>query len=1263
MKIFAISWSSYLPLMKRAAEVLGIDLLSYSTKVLSTAPEIVKKIQAEMLDADLILLYRTNDPFWGELEDTLSAAKKSIPVVVTGSDPTFMALSNVSTEIAFTVYRYLIFNGFENIQNMFCYLLSQLFQKDLPFSEPVEIPWEGIHHPRIDGIFEDTESFLRFYQQHLLFTPKAFVGLLYPRTNWVTGNMEVEKAFIESMEKLNFGVVPVFLYSLKDDSLGNLSGRDVVERFFLKDGRPIVEGVVKLTSFFLGSGKGDEDISGAKGGVDIFKQLNIPLFNPVISYYRSKKEWLEDPEGLGVQVAWSIALPEFEGVIEPLVIGAVQSISGSDGDIYAPFNERIERMAQRVARWLELRKKPNSEKKVAFILHNNPCASLEGTVGGGAHLDTLESVVVIMRRMKEQGYDVIPPESGSALIEEIMEKKAISEFRWTTVEEIVDKGGVLDFVDREQYEEWFEELQESSRERMCAAWGDPPGTSMVYEGKILITGVRFGNVVICVQPKRGCAGARCDGEVCKILHDPSVPPPHHYVATYRWLSRIFKTDVIVHVGTHGNLEFLPGKSSGLSQMCFPDIAVDSMPHLYIYNADNPAEGTVAKRRSYAVIVDHMQTVLVKGELYGEMEELERLLEEYRRYEVQEPAKAHTIAHMIHDKAKQLNLLEEEIETGERTHNNFQELHERLSLMKSTFFPEGMHVFGEVPCGEKLADFVYSIIRFDDSSDAPKSVLRDIIARQGLLGEDALEEKIDECLRDLCRNFVLGRTSLRTQLEELYTIKKEDHIRLAKVEERIKEVIVRIEASDEIGSFLNGLSGGYIEPGPSGLITRGRSDVLPTGRNFYSLDPRRIPTPSAWLIGIKLAEKTVERFFKSEGRYPENIAFYWQCSDIMWSGGEGMAMMMYLMGVKPVWDKSGRVKGFEVIPLSEIGRPRIDVTVRVSGITRDNFPGCIELLDEIVQHVASLDELPEWNFVKKHTFEKIRKESAQSHDHHSVISDELFRKYTYRIFASMPGTYQAGTQLAVYASAWRSEADLAEVFVRWNGYAYGKGVFGTPAHEGLRGALRTVEVTFNKAVTDEYDLTSCCGYFGTHGGMINATRVLTGKDVKNFYGDTREPNRVTVRTLAEEIQRIARAKILNPRWIESMKRHGYKGASEISKRVGRLYGWQATAKEVDGTIFDDIARTFVMNEENRRFFAESNPWALEEMARRLLEATERGLWTPSPDVEGALREIYMEIEGFLEERMENVRGDFQGGNIDIYTVADASKWREEWEESK
>lgn len=1269
MKIFTIMWSNYLPLIKEAANTLGISLSSFSNKQLTTSPAMIDEAKAQLRAADCILLYRTNDTFWDEVETEIKNLNGRVPIVVIGSDPSYWALSTVNPEIVAMTYKYVLFNGRENITNMLRYLIHSLFDNSVTFNQPDEIPWQGIYHPGMEKIFHSTKDYLAAYCSYLKNTlkisldsesrtPCPYVGVLYSRSSWATENLDIEKAFILSLENRGGWVIPVFLYPIKDENLSNLGGVEVIEQFLTDGGKHIVDGIVKLTMFFLGNSRGNIKESYASSGVDLMKKLNIPLFAPLTSYYKNKEQWLNDPQGLGRQVAWSIAMPEFEGVIEPVIVGATTGITNSEEKSYEAISDRVERLADRIMRWINLKKKPNSGKKIAFILHNNPCASVEATVGSGAHLDTIESVADILKRMQKEGYAVKAPENGKEIIDEILNRKAISEFRWTTVEEIVEKGGALTFVDKDKYLQWFHELPDSTRLRMIEAWGEPPDqerngipAAMVYNGKIVITGINYGNAVVCVQPKRGCAGARCDGQVCKILHDPDVPPPHQYVATYKWLSREFAVDAIIHVGTHGNLEFLPGKAIDLSSGCFPDIGIDTMPHLYIYNADNPPEGTIAKRRSNAVLVDHMQTVMIKGELYGDLEQLERLLDEYERYRETEPAKAHTISHMITDKVKGMNLFDCKTEL---THDNFTEkvrdIHDMLNLLRDTYIPKGMHIFGRLPEGEKLADFVYAIVRYETSADSLRGIVSKIISR-GSLNEDITSkehtyERVEEIARDICKKYVMNGIHLDKSLSELFSLEPDELLSIKNAEKNIQDILHTILASDEMGSLLNG---GYIEPGPSGLITRGRIDVLPTGRNFYSLDPHRIPTPSAWELGKTLAEKTIEKYLQEEGRYPENIAFYWQCTDIMWADGKGMAQMMYLMGAKPIWQINGRLKGFEIIPLEELKRPRIDITVRVSGIIRDNFPSSIEILDEIIQTVALLEEPVEQNFIKKHSLEQLKNNP-----------DEL-RKATFRIFASMPGTYQAGIQLAVYASAWKTEKDLSDVFLYWNGYAYGKDIFGEAAHQSLKQSLKTVDVTFNKTITDEYDLTGCCCYFGTHGGMINAAKVISGKDVRNYYGDTREQDKVSVRTLTEEIRRIARAKILNPKWIQGMKEHGYKGAGEISKRVGRLYGWKATAKAVDDSVFDDITRTFMMNEENRNFFEENNPWALEEIARRLIEAVERGLWNPSPDVKESLKEIYLEIEGWIEERMEDMKGEFQGGSIDIMTKDDIETWKEKMKE--
>lgn len=1260
MKVLSIMWSSYLPVLHEAARDLAIDLTGYSTKQINGDPGLIGHICAGFAKTDLILLYKTHDDFWEEIEAALIAAKDRVPVVVVGTDPTFGAFSNVSPEIVATVYRYILFGGIRNMTNMLKYLLNLLFGEQMTFERPEELPWEGIHHPLIPGVFQNTGEYLSVYSGLLSFVPTRFAGLLYSRSNWVNRNLNVERSLMETLEARGLGIIPVFLYPVKDIHLGNLSGVEVVERFFTKNGDPVVDAVVKLSSFFLGSERGGIKESHAPSGVDLLKRLKIPVFAPVISYYKDRSRWLDDPDGLGSQAAWSVAMPEFEGVIEPMVIGATRGITNPEDESYEAIEDRIAKTGARIAQWINLRRKPNHEKKVAFILHNNPCAALEATVGSGAHLDTLESVADILKKMEKMGYGVDPPESGTALIDEIMAKKAISEFRWTTVEEIVDRGGVLAFVENKTYTEWFTELPEMTRKRMAEAWGNPPGeekdgvpAAMVYEGKIVVTGLRFGNAVVLVQPKRGCAGARCDGRVCKILHDPSVPPPHQYVAVYKWLSREFGADAMIHVGTHGNLEFLPGKATGLSSGCFPDIAVDTMPHLYIYNADNPPEGTIAKRRSNAVLVDHMQTVMVRGDLYGDLSELEKLIEEYGRYSRTEPAKAHTLAHMIMDRTKGLNLLDGDSLSHDNIEERIGEIHDALSVLKNTYIPKGMHVFGRIPAGRDCADLVYAILRYDTGPGSLRDAVARVIARATGLEDAELKEKTEVLARDICRDYIEGSPSLEEALKARFPVLPEEGAALGDIQKTLDSVLRGIQDSDEIASLLKGLDCRYIEPGPSGIITRGRPDILPTGRNFYSLDPQTIPTRAAWEIGRALAEQTLDRFLMEEGKYPSSIAFYWQCTDIMWADGEGMAQMMYLLGAKPCWQDNGRVKGFEVIPLDRLGRPRIDVTVRVSGITRDNFSGSVALLDEVIQTVAALPEPVEQNFVRRHTLQRLGDRSP--------ADGEAFRKATYRIFASMPGTYQAGTQLAVYASAWKTEKDLADVFLYWNGYAYGKDVYGEKAHQSLAESLESVEVTFNKTVTDEYDLTGCCCYFGGHGGMINAARVVSGKEIKNYYGDTREQSEVAVRTLSEEIRRVARAKLLNPKWIDGMKEHGYKGAAEISKRVGRLYGWQATAKAVDGALFDDVARTYLMDDDNRKFFQDHNPWAMEEMGRRLIEAVERGLWSPSPDVNEALKKLYLEVEGWIEERMDAMEGEFQGGSIDVMTTDDIEEWKKRMEE--
>ncbi len=1308
MKIVSITWNSYIPTLLKAAEELGIELDAHYSKILEESPEEAEKVLSACEHADAVFLYYISNPFWEEFYEKLEPLKKRVPVICVGSDPSSFTLSSVKLEIAATCFSYIIYGGQENFGNMLRYLLKEVLGSDIEAKSPKKIPWDGLYHPDTKEIFSDLNGYLNWYGP----LRNKTVGLLISRTSWVNNELEIEKALIKELEKLNLSVVPVFAYSLKDEELGSRSMNEVIEDYFIENGKPVIDCLIKLSPFFIASSKAKErDTSCAAKGIEVLKKLDVPVFQPVISHYMTVEQWQESM-GLSTEIGWSVALPEFEGGIEPIIIGAGKKEGNYMGRY--PIPDRCSKLASRILKWTELRKKPVSEKKVAFILHNRPCTGVEASVGDAANLDSLESVARILNRMQEAGYSINPPQDGKDLIETILRRKAISEFRWTPINEIVRNGGVLDFVEKDEYEKFFNTLSPKVRQKVINGWGNPPGeevndipAAMVYENKIVVTGVQYGNAVVCVQPKRGCAGARCDGKVCKILHDPEIPPTHQYLATYRYLENTFGADVLVHVGTHGNLEFLPGKGVGLSEDCYPDISIGTIPHLYIYNSDNPPEGTIAKRRSLACLVDHMQTVMTSGGLYENLAELDRLLGEYEQVK-HDRGREHALKHLILDEIKKSNL-DSEIKADHQT--PFEEIirraHEVLGKIRNSQIHNGMHIFGQIPEGEKKVEFINSILRYDDQESVGNKVsirrliaeflgldLDELISDQSRISEDGKSngqklEEIDSLSKDFIRTFINNPQKDPAQIikgifeqesfegqnieEEINSPEKdpaqiikgvfeqesfdEQKIRnqsidsaflqnAASVCNRILNLESRINDSLEIEALLHGFEGGYIPAGPSGLIMRGREDVLPTGRNFYSLDPRRIPTKAAWRVGQQLSGVLINKHIKDEGRYPENVAFYWMANDVMWADGEGMAQIMSLLGVEPIWLSNGHLKGFSVIPLEELGRPRIDVTVRISGILRDNFPNCLEVIDEAIQAVASLDEPEEMNFPRKHSLRMIE-EGADSRD------------ATLRIFSSRPGTYSAGVQLAVYASAWKDEKDLADIFLYWNGYAYGKDVKGKEAHNQLASSLKTVDATFNKVVSDEYDLLGCCCYFGVHGGLTAAAKQASGKDVRVYFGDTREPQHVEVRDMADEMRRVVRTRLLNPKWIEGMKQHGYKGAQDISKRVGRVYGWEASTQEVDDWIFDDITKTFVLDEEMRRFFEENNPYALEEMSRRLLEAQSRGLWNPDPELLEELKKSYLEIESWMEELAGE--GEFQGGAVDIITFEDVPDWNAKMQE--
>ncbi|AHF79513.1 cobaltochelatase subunit CobN [Thermococcus paralvinellae] len=1160
------------------------------------------------------------------------------------------SLTNVPEEILIKAKTYYVLGGGKNLRNMARFLAS-LSGEAIEYEEPEEVPMHGIYHPNF-GVFESLDDYLMVYKK------RPLVGVLFWRSAWLYKEFKPIGELIKALEEEGFSVIPVFTYG-KDSTTGlGREKSEAVKEFFMKNGKPIIDALVSLISF---------------GTVDLknLQKLNVPVFAPIRSYYQSLEEWEKSEQGVDYMTqVYGVIIPEVAGAIEPIFIAGTRNIEGYK--VGEPYEEHMKYLAKRVKKWIELRKKPKSEVKIAIVLINPPCKGLEANIGVGLGLDVPESIVRLLHKLKGEGYYVGEdlPKNGEELIKLILKRKAISEFRWTSVEEIVKSGGAIDFVGLEEYLEWFNELPEDLRERIIKDWGRPEDVlagkvdkalvGMVYEGRFVVPGIRFGNVFITPQPKFGCAGARCDGKVCRILHDPTIVPPHQWWAVYRWITRKFRADVMIHFGTHGYLEFRPGKGVGLSPSCVPEASLDDVPHLYVYVVSNPMEGVIAKRRGYATLIDHIYPPMAMAEV---LDDLDSLLTQYAKAKsLGDEARRKKIYEQILEKAKENKLRIANPEDEEQT---IEEIHRYVELMRGSQINLGLHIFGHPPKDpNRLAEYIATAMAYDSyASPSIRRVIAEAVGldydeirknplgtTNGFTNRELLEIFHKIAIKSLER--LLKGESFEVIEEEIekFGFKVKEKEKLEETFRKALEVAEKIvECEKEYDGFLKGLSGKYIEPGPSGAITRGKFEILPTGRNFYAVDPRTLPTKAAWQIGVETAEKLLKAYKEKHGRYPESVGQVLWSIDGYKADGEQIAQILYLIGVRPVW-KGDVVAGLEVIPLEELGRPRIDVLVRISGIVRDTLPNYIYLIDEAIEKVVALDEPLEMNYIKKHYIEHIKKliELGKSFE-------EAQRFARFRVFSAPPGAYGAGVNLAVESSGWRNDEDLAKVWVQWSGYAYGKDAFGVEAHESLVLNLREVDVINRNHISDEHDPTNCCCYFAHHGGFKTAVDALTGKNVEVVQTDTRDISDAKIVDMKVELERVVRAKLLNDRWIEEMKKHGYRGASEFSKKILHLYGWEATTKLVEDWVFDEIAQKYVLDEEMRRWFEEHNPYAIEEIARRLIEAYERGLWKTSDELIEKLMEVYSEIEGILEESLGE--GEVQGGTIEIYTAEDDKHWSE------
>jgi cobaltochelatase CobN len=1149
-------------------------------------------------------------------------------------DAELTALSTAPSGVVAEAFEYLRRGGISNTANLLRFVADTLLFEGYGFEPPSPLPELGVYHPRLaEG--SSLEELLALHERE-----RPTVGVVFYRTHLLGGNTLFVDALVEALERAGANALPVYCYSLRADAERRVPALEMLK------GR--VDCLVTTVLASGGSNAADAQSGDGPEGwleweVPALEKLEVPVVQGICAT-SSREAWVETDAGLSpLDAAWQVAIPEFDGRIVSVPFSFKERVEdaspvGAPLTLYHADPERTERLAGLAARFARLGRIPNGTKKVAILLSNYP--TKHSRVGNAVGLDTPASAVRLLREMKRAGYRVDgAPEEGDALIHALI-KAGGQDLEFLTEEQL---DGAVGRLDARRYAQWFARLPVELRRGVEEHWGPAPGELYVDGGEIVVAGLSFGNVFIGIQPPRGF------GEnPIAVYHDPDLPPTHHYLAAYWWIIEGFGADAMVHLGKHGTLEWLPGKSLGLSSSCAPDAALVDVPLFYPFVVNDPGEGTQAKRRAHATIVDHLIPPMTRAETYDDLARLEQLLDEYYQVETLDPSKLPAIRARIWETLRDAELHRDlGVEEQPEEFGDFlNHVDGYLCEIKDLPIRGGLHTLGEAPEGKPLRHLVAQILRLG-AGEVPG--LRRAVGAAYSLDERSLSENGGarvEAPKELVLPFPgpsITASDLLDRLEEASqalllamegrgweaeaaqkvcedTLGVMDAGVVGSLRFAAREVVPRLmRTPEEMENLLGGLSGGYVPAGPSGSPTRGLVNVLPTGRNFYSVDPKALPSRLSWEVGQGLADDLLGRCLDEEGRYPETVGIVVWGTAAMRTQGDDVAEILALLGVRPTWnEESLRVTGLEVMPLEELGRPRIDVTVRISGFFRDAFPNLISLMDDAVRAVAALDEPEDMNFVKKHA-EKERDSGA----------DE--RRSTTRIFGSKPGAYGAGLLPLIDARNWRDDEDLAEVYAVWGGYAYGKNLNGVEAREALAANLKRTEVAVKNVDNREHDLFDSDDYFQYHGGMIAAVRALTGRDPKSFIGDSADPSRPRTRSLSEEARRVFRSRVANPKWIEAMQRHGYKGAFELSATVDYLFGYDATAGVVEDWMYRDVTRRYVLEEEVRDFMQESNPWALRAISERLLEAAQRGLWSePDPEVLDALKAAYLENEGILEE---------------------------------
>jgi magnesium chelatase subunit H len=1078
--------------------------------------------------------------------------------------------------VFFLVMRFWLAGSEENLRRMVHVLVGryaggprQSLRAHAQALEPLEYPEVGVYHPRMKSRLSDQLRDLPHVRGN---TDAPTVGLLMLRSYLLSGNTAHYDAVIEACEAKGLRVIPAFA--------SGLDARPAVEAFFMRDGQPRIDALLSLTGFSLVGGPAYNDAHAAEA---LLSKLDVPYVCAHPLEFQSIDQWAQAQRGLlPVESTIMVAIPELDGATAPTVFAGRAGAAGTqcqgcakhcsfeagnqDHDMH-PCHERIEVLTERVARWVAVRRKERAERKLAIVLFNFPPQA--GHVGTAAFLAVFESLQNTLQALAQQGYAVEVPGSVDDLRERLLQGNASVH---GTQANVLTRIAASDHVRREP---WLKEIE--------AEWGPAPGSQLSNGREMFVLGIQLGQAVVVLQP-----GFGYEGDPMRLLFERGCAPTHAFSAFYRYLREDFKADALLHFGTHGALEFMPGKQTGLSGACWPERLIGALPHVYLYAANNPSEGALAKRRSAATLVSYLTPSVTQAGLYKGLSELKQSMDRWRDPDLSQPERDNLLE-LLDTQAQSLDLPARPAEADDHGVTLWvQKLTAQLLEMEYALIPHGLHVMGRPPTEAERSSTLKAMAQA--MGIEREGLIEAIVAQGGAHMEALMPADWEEP----------QRTALR-QLVKSNELLQQEH---------------------EISGLLRALDGRFIAPAAGGDLLR-NPQVLPTGRNVHGLDPFRMPSHFAVKDGHKQAQKLLDRVQADGLALPETIAMVLWGTDNLKSEGGPMAQALALMGAQPRFDHYGRLAGAELIPLSTLGRPRIDVVITLSGIFRDLLPMQIKLLAEASLLAASADEDESQNYVRKHTLAYMRQ--------HGVDLNTA----ALRVFGNAEGAYGANVNHLVDSSCWDHENELGDAFVQRKGFAYG--VEGQPVrHQALmQSVLSTVALTYQNVDSVELGVTSIDTYFDTLGGFSRAvlqakhqTQGGTATAPGVYIGDQTQGEGV-VRTLSEQVSLETRTRMLNPKWHESMLQHGFEGVRQIESHLTNTMGWSATTGQIQPWVYQQLAQTFILDPAMRERMAQLNPSASAQFANRLLEASRRNFWQPDTQTLEALQHAGAELEDRLE----------------------------------